>query len=142
PRSFSGRVLLEAEALATEIAPEAVIVRLGGIYGPGRDRTIRSVKSGVALVTEGERRYGNRIHRDDAAGVFAHLLAGGQGCYAAVDDDPADLAVVQAWLCERLGVEPAGLAPAPPARRGGEKRVRNARLRQSGYDFVYPTFRE
>jgi nucleoside-diphosphate-sugar epimerase len=142
PASFSGRVLLEAEALAREIAETAVVVRLGGIYGPGRDRTIRSVEGGVAIAIEGERRYGNRIHRDDAAGVFAHLLDAGEGCYAAVDDDPADLAIVQAWLCERLRLDATQLAPAPPSRRGGDRRVQNARLRQSGYDFVYPTFRE
>lgn len=142
PTSFSGRVLLEAEELARTVAPEVVIVRLGGIYGPSRDRTIRTIRDGQAIATPGELRYGNRIHRDDAAGVFAHLLEVGDGTYAAVDDDPAEMADVEAWLCERLAVEKGGLVPASPTRRGGAKRVRNARLRASGYTFIYPTFRE
>lgn len=143
PDGFSGRVLLEAEALAATVAEEAVVLRLGGIYGPGRDRTVRRVCEGVAIAPrEGPAQYGNRIHRDDAAAAFAHLLAVGRGCYLGVDDDPADLATVEAWLCQRLGVSCESLKPGASRQRGGSKRAKNRRLRASGLELSYPTFRE
>ncbi len=48
-------VLLEAEALLRERAPEAVLVRLSGIYGPGRERLIDQVRSGQARLSSARR---------------------------------------------------------------------------------------
>ena len=61
----------------------ATSLRLGGIYGPGRTRLIESVRSGRAAIRPGAPRFGNRIHRDDAAGALAHLIdAGARGSRA------------------------------------------------------------
>ena len=49
------------------------------------------------------------------------------------------------WLGEQLGVSPlrSAAASSPPShRRAGSKRCRNRRLLESGYEFLYPTFRE
>ena len=35
-----------------------------------------------------------------------------------------------------------GVGLAPPTRRAGSKRCRNDRLRETGYRFLYPTYRE
>ena len=40
------QVLVEAEALLRERAPGAVLLRLSGVYGPGRERLIDQVRSG------------------------------------------------------------------------------------------------
>ena len=142
PRSSSGQILLEAEELVRTIASEAVVLRLGGIYGPGRDQTIRRIREGLAIAPAEGPRFGNRIHRDDAAAAFVHALSAAPGCYTVVDDDPADLREVQRWLCERLEIDVSSLTPASPSQRGGPKRVRNRRLRESGLELGYPTFRE
>ncbi|MEM6786940.1 MAG: NAD-dependent epimerase/dehydratase family protein [Myxococcota bacterium] len=145
PTRFSGEILVEAEASIRSIADETSAVRYGGIYGPTRDRTVRAVRLGRRIAA-GPVRHGNRIHRDDCAGVMRHLLARDtvEDVYAAVDDDPAPLAEVERWLCEALGRDPSGLvAPEDgPRGRGGDKRVRNLRLRQSGYVFRFPSYRE
>jgi nucleoside-diphosphate-sugar epimerase len=61
-----------------------------------------------------------------------------EALYLGTDDEPATTADVVTWLSAELG------APTPP---GGpterlNKRCRNARLRETGYRFEYPTFRE
>lgn len=144
PSRFSGEILLEAEALACEVAGEASAIRYGGIYGPGRDRMVRMVRDGKRIAS-GDTRHGNRIHRDDCAGVMRHLLEQPEVApvYTAVDHAPVPLDEVETWLCAQLGVEPSSLvAPERPMRRGGDKRVRNDLLLDSGYRFRFPTYRE
>ncbi len=117
-------------------------MRFGGIYGPGRDRLIREVKAGASCVADPPV-YTNRIHRDDCAGVLRHLMSlrSPHVVYCGVDSEPAARCVVLDWLADRLGAPPpARLPPDPSAARG--KRVSNARLLESGYDFLYPSFRE
>lgn len=140
PSSFAGRVLLEAEAVAQ--AAGGSVLRLAGIYGPGRTRLIDQVRAGEATYPSPDV-HTNRIHRDDGAGALAHLLTLGDPApvYLGVDDDPAPRGEVLRWLADRLD------APrpheAPDARtRGGDKRCSNARLRASGYDLTYPSYRD
>ena len=61
-----------------------------------------------------------------------------EALYLGTDDLPVTTAEVVAWMAEVLGVG----APPPGDARSLNKRCRNARLRQSGYAFTYPTFRE
>lgn len=140
--TFAGRSLREGEALLWNGPYPATVVRFGGIYGPGRIRLIDTLKSGTATCSEGL--YTNRIHRDDAAAALAHLLAlpDPAPLYLGVDDDPASQCEVLGWLAERLGVPGPGVSPAPRERRRSNKRCRNARLRASGFDFQYPSYRE
>src|SRR5690606_24005397 len=87
----------------------ASVVRLGGIYGPGRTRLIEQVRNGLH-VPDQPVQYTNRIHRDDAAGLLAHLLLQADKrellapCYLGVDDEPAPLHEVAQWLAVRWGV--------------------------------------
>jgi len=144
PTRFSGEVLLEAEALASEVAAESSAIRYGGIYGPTRDRMVRLIRDGKRIAA-GPTRHGNRIHRDDCAGVMRHLLAlpEVEDVYTAVDHAPAPLVEVETWICDQLGVDPSSLvAPDRPMRRGGDKRVRNERLVDGGYVFRFPSYRE
>ena len=146
PLRFSGEILLSAERLLRALVPDAIVVRLGGIYGPGRTRLIDGVRSGELRVRSGEH-FTNRIYRDDAAGVLERLAlleAPRHDCYLGVDDEPADEAEVLRYLAERLGVpEPMPYEPGTePPTRAGSKRCRNARIRAEGYSFEYPSFRE
>jgi nucleoside-diphosphate-sugar epimerase len=147
PRRFSGRCLLEGEQLVLASRYPSLVVRLGGIYGPGRTRLIENVRSGKARLREGPPHYTNRIHRDDCAGVLEHLLGleAPQRLYLGVDCEPADEALVLHWLAERLGVPLPPLEPERGTANGrspGSKRAANDRLLASGYRFIYPTFRE
>lgn len=144
PDHYSGQIMLEAERIAHDSVPEAIAVRFGGIYGPGRTRTIDAVRGGTAVCAD-EQKYLNHIHRDDCAGVLAHLLHHRDPAplYIGVDDEPEDRAVMMDWIAAQLGVDPPARVPAEEApSRGGNKRCSNRRLRKSGYAFNYPTYRE
>ncbi|MDH4562983.1 SDR family oxidoreductase [Pseudomonas sp. BN411] len=143
--SFSGSVMLEAERIALNSGIPATLVRLTGIYGPGREWLLKQVRMGYRVVSEPPL-YANRIHVDDCAGLLAHLLkaeAGGvalQDCYIGVDDAPAPLHEVVGWLREQMGV--TEWAEESTVRRSGSKRCSNARARALGWVPRYPSYRE
>ncbi|MCB9831750.1 MAG: SDR family oxidoreductase [Planctomycetes bacterium] len=145
PESFSGRRLLEGEAVVRAFDCETVILRCGGIYGPGRRNGIDTFLRGEARL-DGGAQYGNRIHRDDVAGALRHLieLATPDDLYLGVDHDPASRDDVWRWLAVETGrpLPTRHDGDAPARRHGGSKRCRNDRLVASGYDFLYPSFRE
>lgn len=146
PASFTGHALLEAERVALTGPVPASVVRLGGIYGPGRSRLVERVRRGRAPCLKDQPRYTNRIHRDDCAGVLHHILGLAEPApvYVAVDDAPAERCDVLRFIADRLGVSPPPEAVPGEAggRRGGGKRCRNDRLKASGYRLRYPTYRE
>jgi nucleoside-diphosphate-sugar epimerase len=145
PVGYSGRLMLEAERLAHGCAFAATVVRLTGIYGPGRERLLSQVRQGYRVAQEPPL-YGNRIHSEDAAGLLAFVLqADARGvsvadCYIGVDDSPAPLADVVAWLREYLGV--TEWSAEATVRRTGSKRCSNARARALGWVPQYPSYRE
>ncbi|CRI59736.1 SDR family oxidoreductase [Pseudomonas sp. CCOS 191] len=145
PEGYSGKVMLEAERLALGSGIPASIVRLTGIYGPGREWLLSQVRQGYRVAEEPPL-YGNRIHAEDAAGLLAHLLqADARGvalddCYIGVDDDPAPLAEVVGWLREYLGV--TEWSDEQRVRRTGSKRCSNARARALGWAPQYPSYKE
>ena len=147
PEHFSGRRLLEGEHLVRASRFTATVVRFAGIYGPGRARLVDRVRRGEARIPVGPPVYANRIHRDDCAGVLAHLsaLESPAPLYVAADEEPAEIGTVVRWIAGRLGVPAPPTEPAVTHTRYGRrtnKRVRSARLLVSGYRFRYPTFRE
>lgn len=146
PTSFRGETMLASEGLLASGGIRSVVVRLGGIYGPGRTGLIDRARRGELSLRPSEH-YTNRIHRDDAAGLVRHLLfhPDPESLYLGVDDHSAEEAEVYRWLAKELGVDPPepGEENPDPRRRGvGSKRCSNRRARESGYRFRYPTYRE
>ncbi|HSP53235.1 MAG TPA: NAD-dependent epimerase/dehydratase family protein [Cryobacterium sp.] len=156
PRPGTEAILLEAERMLHARIPTAVVFRLSGVYGPGRERLITQVRSGRATVSASAR-HTNRIHRDDAAAAIVHLMQREEEpapLYIGVDNAPVRSSEVLAFLAEELGLpaltpasEPAAPARAATAataesRRGGDKRLRNRLLLSTGFVFSYPTYRE
>lgn len=140
--SGTGAVLEEGERVVTTSGLPAIVLRLGGIYGPGRRNLIDRVRAGAAPCPSGPPQFTNRMHRDDIVAAIDHLLTldEPESLYLGVDDDPADTATVVRWLAEAIG------APMPkvglPSDGRPNKRCSNARLRASGFTFRYPSFRE
>ena len=147
PVRFSGKRLVEAESVFHRSLQAATVVRLGGIYGPGRTRLIDQVRSGEAYRAAGRVKYLNLIHLDDCAGVLRHLMTvpNPAGCYVAVDNEPVEKNELLQWTAAQLGLPPLPVkevAEAQEPQRGGNRRIRNARLLSTGYEFTYPTYRE
>lgn len=140
PDGFRGEVLLEAEAAALEWPGSARVARLTGLYGPGRTALVERVKAGRPCRPE---YFGNRIHRDDAARMLVHLMGtrSRHRVFLGVDEAPAPECEVMRWLAARLDVAaPAETRLEAGAR--GNKRCSGARLREDGFRFLYPSYRE
>jgi nucleoside-diphosphate-sugar epimerase len=153
PVAETGRVLLETErallaaARANNFA--AMILRVAGIYGPGRGHWFKQFLSGDARLDGKGERFLNMIHRDDVIGcIIAALERGRSGeIYNAVDDEPVSQFDFFSWLATTLGKPlPDSISEnLEAARKRGitNKRISNLKLkRQLDYQFEYPTFRE
>jgi len=134
--------ILEAERLlGARLGARGVVLRLSGIYGPGRDRIVRAIREGKPAPGD-PTRVGNRIHRDDAAAATDHLLhlEATERVYVGTDDASVPMGEVFDWVASRVGV---ALVPPDASGRGAtSKRLSNARLRATGFTFRYPTYRE
>ena len=142
-QSFSGRILREAEQVIAQLPCQSVIVRFSGIYGPGRTRLLEQISSGIGRPVA-PLQWSNRIHSDDCAAVFVHLInlhsSGGSlhDLYLASDCEPVTQHDLRRWLAARMGASLQERAVAPTASR----RCSNSRLLDSGFGFTYPSFRE
>lgn len=153
PSSPTADILIATERLLLEAARErrfpAVVLRLSGIYGPGRGYWLRQFLSGEArLEGEGERVL-NLIQRDDVVGaVLAARERGEPGAiYNVTDNEPVTQRALFEWLAQRLQrpLPPSVPPDNTPARRRGltSKRISNRRLREElAYSLRFPTFRE
>jgi nucleoside-diphosphate-sugar epimerase len=143
PHSFSGERLLEAEEIIKNSGFAHVIVRFSGIYGPNRNRLIEQVKQKRASASI---HFTNRIHADDCARSLAHLIELNrkneslQSIYLATDSAPAPMVEVVTWLAEQMGVTEFLSDTATNER--GNKRCSNQRLLDSGFVFLYPSFKD
>jgi len=147
PAEFSGIRVFEGERILLGGLFPATVLRLGGIYGPGRTRLIDRVRRGLAVCPEGPPLYTNRIHRDDCAGALHYLMNVDQPdqIYIGVDHEPAEQCEVLRWLAAQLGVSPPGVEPPSGSevrRHQSNKRCSNAKLVASGYVFRYSSFRD
>jgi nucleoside-diphosphate-sugar epimerase len=153
PPTETSRVLVATEreflAAARENNFPVVILRVAGIYGPGRGWWFKQFLAGEARLEGEGRRMLNMIHRDDVAGcAMAALERGRPGeIYNAVDDEPVTQRDFFVWLAGQVGKPMPPSVPedpdAPRKRGVTHKRITNAKLkRELGYHFKFPTFRE
>ena len=143
------QVLLATERLlldATAAAATRVVLRLAGIYGPGRHHLLEQVRSGEAAGRPDH--HLNLAYRDDiAAAVWAAWgAAPGAHVFNVADDGAATKGEVVAWLAARLGVAVPGFSGAPAGGRRAvtpDRIIANAKLKAAlGWRPAYPTFRE
>jgi nucleoside-diphosphate-sugar epimerase len=128
----------------------ATILRLPGIYGPGRS-ALDQVRSGTARRIDRPGHRFNRIHVEDIAGATHAILASGAtGIFNIVDDFPAEPRAVTEFACGLLGtplppLEPYDPASLSPMARGfwSERRmVAGGRLaRLTGYRLKHPDYK-
>ena len=153
PQTETGKLLVETERVLTEAAGKkilpAVILRVAGIYGPGRGHLFQQFLKDEAKITGKGDRFINMIHRDDLIGIILAVLKNGRAgeIYNAVDDEPVAQIHFFRWLSETLGkwMPPFASEEETAGRKRGltNKKVSNRRLRMElGYPFKHPTFRQ
>ncbi len=150
PSRESGRALLAAEqALAAHrFGGLGIVLRLAGIYGPGRLPRRAELATGEPLpIAAGE--HVNLIHVEDAAAAVLAAEARAQPprTYVISDGHPVERREYLAELARQFGLPPPSFRDPLPGegsgRRGGDKRVSNARmLAELHVKLAYPTYRE
>ncbi len=150
----NGAIIRESEIVLQSAPLTAVrrhfILRLAGIYGPGRHHLLDQLRAGAPeLGGRGDHRL-NLAHRDDiVAAIIAGLTApaaAGSAIFNVADSAPALRADVVAWLAQQLGRAAPVFDGSTGTRRGGapmpDRRIDNARLRQAlGWRPRYPDYR-
>ncbi|CAL1690301.1 hypothetical protein MMB232_00423 [Brevundimonas subvibrioides] len=128
------------------------ILRLPGIYGPGRS-VVDRLRDGSARIVRKPGQIFNRVHVEDAVGgMFASIARPRPGgAYNLCDDEPSSADVVMSWAADRMGL------PSPPEVEWTDpsvsdamrrfyldsKRISNARAKaELGWQPMYPTWRE
>lgn len=153
PGTETGRLLIETEEVLRTAARAdnfpAVVLRVAGIYGPGRGHLFQQFLRDEARISGDGGRLINMIHRDDVVGaIIAALERGEPGrTYNVVDDEGVTQLAFFQWLAAQMGkpLPPFASAAENAARKRGltNKRVANRRLREElGCGLKYPTFRE
>jgi len=98
---------MQLQQFSRDTGAEVVILRVAGIYGPGR-LPIDRVQAGMPVLREEEAPYSNRIHVDDLAEACLAALDRGQpgAIYNVADGKPTTMSHYFTLLAEMLGVEP------------------------------------
>jgi nucleoside-diphosphate-sugar epimerase len=153
PPHASGRILVETEKLYLDSRLPVTVLRLAGIYGPGRHAMLDRLRGGGTDLAGDGKHFVNMIHRDD---IVATLLATLDRKLAGeilnvVDDEPVQQVEYVGWLCEQLGLPPAKFDPdAEKKFKGGmrkgfqpNRRIANEKMKSVlGVTLQYPNFRE
>ncbi|HWY51907.1 MAG TPA: NAD-dependent epimerase/dehydratase family protein [Chthoniobacterales bacterium] len=143
PKHETGTILRKAEDLV--LANRAIVVRLGGIYGPSRSALLRKFLKGDAILDPESERFANQIHRDDAAAAIRLLVKRQESVgeiYNVVDDQPILRGECYRWLATKLNrpLPAAGRSASKRKRGESNKRVSNTKLRAMAWTPRYPNF--
>jgi nucleoside-diphosphate-sugar epimerase len=152
PKSETAQILVETERLLLDAASQknfpVVILRVAGIYGPGRGHLFQQYLRDEAKISGKGERFINMIHFDDVVGSIRTALQSGRAgdIYNAVDDEAIAQIHFFRWLSETLGKEmpPFATEAENAGRKRGltNKKVQNRRLKMElGYQFKFPNFR-
>ena len=142
PASANAQILRQAEKIILD--HDGIVLRVAGIYGPGRSFLLRSVMNGTSVISD---HFVNQVHRDDVASAISFLAryraVDPPRIFNVVDDTPAPRSEILNWLSTRVGL-PLSSSPATAAPKRGHshKRVGNAKLRALGWVPAYPSYRE
>ncbi len=139
-------------ALGARAGKQVAVLRLAGIYGPGRN-ILRDLRDGSARRIDKPGQVFNRIHVDDIGrAISASLLNEGVGgAWNIADDEPAPAPDVVAYGAKLLGLEPppvipfaeAELSPMALSFYGANRRISNRAMKHGlGVTLGYPTYRD
>ncbi len=133
----TGRRSARAEADVRWLALGARVLRLPGIYGPGRS-ALERVRAGLAHRIDLPDQVFSRVHVEDIVTAALAALHAPAGAYNVADDEPASQNAVIEEACRLLGRAPppllpldqAGLSPQARAFYAENRRVANGKARR------------
>jgi nucleoside-diphosphate-sugar epimerase len=142
PKSRNGEILKQTEDILLSASSEQLricILRLGGIYGPGRELVkIFSRVPGTTRPGDGSD-ITNWIHLDDIVGaiefVRQHPL---QGIYNLVNDAHLPSKLLLDTLFAKHNLSPVTWDDTVKSNRAYNAKVSNQKIKQAGYQLIHP----
>ena len=137
-------------ALGRELGVPVAVLRLAGIYGPGRNAFVNLAKGTARRIIKPGQMF-NRIRVEDIGrAIAAAAKTRFDGVLNVSDDEPAPPQLPIEWAARLMGIEPppeipfdaATFTPMALSFWGESKRVGNARLRALIGALTFPTYRE
>jgi nucleoside-diphosphate-sugar epimerase len=137
------------ENFSANLGVPLAILRLSGIYGPGRNTFVNLANDTAKRIIKPNQVF-NRIHVSDIARAVMHLSSKNiGGLFNVTDDEPAPPQDVVTYAANLMGVTPpeeiayddAQMSPMARSFYGEVKKVSNAKLRSTGFEFQYPNYR-
>jgi nucleoside-diphosphate-sugar epimerase len=142
PLDQKSQVIYEAEQMILEAANEfqkVCVLRLGGIYGPGRELVnMFGGLAGMVMPGKGDR-FINWINRDDIIGAieFARLNEL-DGIYNLVDDSQLTIKEQVKRVCTSYGLPPVQWDTTKFSPPNKSLQVSNQKLKAAGYNLIHP----
>lgn len=142
PANLKGEILAETEQIllgAASAERQVCVLRLGGIYGPGRELVkILGRAAGTTRPGDGSDR-SNWIHLDDIVGAIdfarVHRLS---GIYNLVQDAPLTTQELFDRVCAAHQLEPVGWDTSRISDRPYNAKVSNQKIKDAGYRLIHP----
>lgn len=142
-----GKACLEAEQLVSEQFKKHTILRLAGIYGPGRIPRLQAIRD-QAWGELGQQGHINLIHVTDAAGIVVQIAENkivGE-MFLVSDGQPADRKQFYEFIAGQVGAGPIDWAVQTRVdvsrRSAADKKISNEKLlKKTSYPFRFPNFR-
>lgn len=142
PTRETGVILRETEDVVRGAG--GIVLRLAGLYGPGRSALLRKTREGTAAIEGDGGRWMNFCHREDAATAIVRAMtaAPAGSLYNVVDDAPVTQGECVRRLAEMHGLPPPPSVPPDFERKRGwtSKRIGNGQLRGLGWVPGEPSF--
>lgn len=147
-RSPTTPILLEAESRV--IKAGGTVLRLAGIYGPGRGQILRGLLAGYLPSPDVPPRWINLIHRDDAAAAILHFLlvvpSAGE-IFNVADGHPTQPQAMADWLIRHYKLRVPSPAPSRPPQRStsrvpANRRIEISKITATGWRPSFPSYRE
>lgn len=143
PPHVFAEILLATEQTLKAIATDSrqvCILRLGGIYGEGREiKKIFQRAMGQVRPGDGSE-YGNWIHLEDIVAAIEFAQARNlSGLFNLVCDEPLPRRELLSRLAEKYALPPVRWDASQPSDRPLNVRVSNQKLKNLGFTFRHPT---
>lgn len=142
PTNRHGEILNETEQILLSASREDLkicILRLGAIYGPGRDFKKRFTKLAGTTRPGTGNHFTNWIHLDDivSASEFAlnHQL---QGIYNLVSDVPITARELFKQFCDRYELPGVEWDASDTTESSNNRRISNQKIKAAGYQIIHP----
>ena len=139
PQSKNGKILIETERCYLSCDASVCLLRLGGIYGPGRELTDRARRlSGKEMPGKGNEST-NHTHLEDIVNAIAFCLKHSlSGIYHLVNDDHPTRNELYSSLCQSMMIPNPIWNPNLSEGKIKSYKVSNQKIKETGFNLNHP----